>query len=95
MKINHKPTDRAKGRPGCIAPPPPPKKKDINVVIFGKVSEANARYTADLRSMFLLNGISSWTSRGLSFLYLYGRSEYYVNQNDELTLTHPVFPLAK
>ena len=66
MKRNHKPTDRA-------APPP---KKNINIIIFGKVSEAKARYTADLISMFLLKGISGWTSGGLSFLSLYGQSKY-------------------
>ena len=76
-KRNHKPTDRVNGVAKNVA---------VNVVIFGKVGKANGRWTADLRPMFLSNGVPSWTYSELSVLIVTGLTEYYVNQNGEITL---------
>jgi hypothetical protein len=46
----------------------------------------NARWTADVRSMYLLNGAPSWTFNKPSLHVLSVLPEYYVNQNDEMTL---------
>jgi hypothetical protein len=86
-----------------IASPPPPKSTcrhigqmiwprnvTINVIIFGKSLKANVQWTADLRFICLLNGIPSWTGKELSFHALSRLPKYYMNQNDELTLPHPL-----
>jgi hypothetical protein len=67
-----------------------PRNVAINVVIFGKVSKANARWTSDLTSMSLLNAVPSRTYSQLSIHAISGLPEYYVNQNDELTLPQPI-----
>jgi hypothetical protein len=58
----------------------------INIVISGKVSKGNTGWTADLRFMFLLNDIQSRTHRKLIYDALSRLPEYFVHQNDVLTL---------
>ena len=59
----HKPTDRVNGLANTCR---------RNVLICRKVSKANGRWAAELRSIFLLNGIPSWTYRQLVSCSLLG-----------------------
>ena len=77
---NHKPTDRANGLAN---------NRRRSVVIFRKVSKANGRWTADLRSVFLLTGVPSWTYRQLCFMLSPWLPECYVDQNGQWTRPHP------
>jgi hypothetical protein len=62
-----------------------------NVHIFVKVTMANSVWTADLRSMCLLNDVHSWAHSELSFRTLTELPEYYVIQNDEWAPSYPVY----
>jgi len=63
----------------------------INVamsIIFGRVSEGNARWEADVRSVCLLNDVPSWTYSEVILCAVSRLPEYCVNQNDEPALKH-------
>ena len=59
-------TNRLVGRTGR------PRNVAINVVHIGKVTKANARWSADLRSMLLLNGVPTEPIANLVFVLCQG-----------------------